>query len=189
MDQELWFSTDRAKVHATIEESFAWCEGCRLVTDALSSEDGADPFLALAERHASRVQSAILGRIAAAESGGVATLHASGRLRRWVDGADEAVALGQFAWFEREEECRFVLASGTVDSKRAVWTFWRGTKAALPPGLQAVLDDCWASSLPVAADEPLSGHEPAIPTYSRPIPSVREVLRAPQLPRLLRART
>jgi hypothetical protein len=177
MNQELRFSADGAKLLATLEEAFDWCEECRLVTDVAALDQGEEGLLALALRYSSRVRGALLDGLEAVEEERIAALHRSGCLRRW---AGEGASPAHFAWFERGEACRLVFAAGalggTRESSKRVWLFWQGSKGALPQGLQAVLDDCWASSSPVAADEPLSGPEPEVVTYSRPIPSVREVL-------------
>lgn len=80
---------------------------------------------------------------------------------------------GHFAWFEKGDELRFLLAPSPLSSRAiagpGVWLYWAGNKLELPEGLQVVLESRVEPGKASAAA--------AAPThYSRPIQSVCEVL-------------
>lgn len=175
----MWFSKGGERVRETFESALEWCEGCWIVSDAPTAGERGDVLWAHLGRSSERVRAAILSNLEAADSDLMGPLYGANRVRRFVEGTGRG---GHFASFERGDEIRFLLAPGALRASTletpGVWLFWEGPRGALPDGLQAIFDECWSSSVPVTpaefANGPPSGSV-ATP-YSRPIPSVREVL-------------
>lgn len=175
----MWFSKGGERVRETFEAALGWCEGCSVVTDAPTTGDRGDVIWTQLGQSAEKVRAAILSNLEAADSDLLGPLYGASRVRRFIDGARRGVHLVSF---ERGDEIRFLLApdalrASTVEAP-GVWLFWEGQRGALPDGLQAIFDESWSSSVPVSAEEFANGPQSGsvVTPYSRPIPSVREVL-------------
>jgi hypothetical protein len=178
MTQQTWFSGGGERVREAFEAALAWCEGCCVVSDAPTSADRADALWLQLTRSAERVRAAILTNLEAGDAELIAPLYAAARVRRFLDSAHH----GHFVWFERGDQVRFLLAPAALRSLTvegpAPWLYWEGARSALPEGSQATFDAAWTSSVPTDQAEILGGPQrsPVDVPYSRPIPSVREVL-------------
>lgn len=179
MTQELWFGPGGERVQAAFDEALAWCERFSVVTDGASASEKTDALWARVSNRAERLGAAVFFRPEAADGELIRPFQSAGRLRR----LGEDVGLpGHLAWFEKGDELRVLLASGGLQEHAlagpAIWVYWQGERSAMPPGLQQALEGCLASSAPIAPDEVLAGPRAAsaLPVYSRPILSVREVL-------------
>ncbi len=179
MSQQMWFSKGGERVRETFEAALGWCEGCSVVTEGPTAGDRGDAVWKQLGQSAEKVRAAILSNLEAADSDLLGPLYGASRVRRFIDGTRRGVHLVSF---ERGDEIRFLLAPDVLRAStleaRGVWLFWEGPRGALPDGLQAIIDECWSSSAPVSAEEFANGPEigSVVTPYSRPIPSVREVL-------------
>lgn len=175
MSQQMWFSRGDERVAEAFAAALSWCEGCWVASDAPSLGDALWSQLGPASE---RVRAAILANLTGASTDTLRPLYESNRVRRFVEGTQ---GVGHFAVFERGDELRFFLAPEALRSSSlagpGIWLFWEGQRGGLPEGLQAIFDDCWASSVPATPEEFVSGPSSGVAApYSRQILSVRAVL-------------
>ncbi|HET9929773.1 MAG TPA: sigma factor-like helix-turn-helix DNA-binding protein, partial [Polyangiaceae bacterium] len=178
MTQQMWFCRGGERVREAFDAALAWCEGCCVVTESPTAADASDELWLQLGRASDRVRAAILANIEAAESDLIAPFFNAGRIRRLVD----ATHHDHFIWFERDGEVRFLLApaalrKSTMDGS-GLWMYCEGQRGALPEGLQTAIESVWSASVLSEPAEVLGGAASvgAPAAYSRPIPSVREVL-------------
>jgi hypothetical protein len=175
----MWFSTGGERVRQTLEDAFAWCDQCGVVSDAPSADEHGDAFWVQIGLHAQQVRAAILSNLESGDPELLRALHGSGCVRRFVDGTR---ARGHFVWFERGDELRLLLAPGALRASTVagpgLWLYWGGPSSGMADGLKAAFEECWSSSIPVSPADSVGGLPPAstVTPYSRPIPGVREVL-------------
>jgi len=175
----MWFSKGGERVRETFEAALAWCESCNVVTDAPTAGDRGDAVWTQLGQSPEKVRAAILSNLEVAAPELMNPLYEANRVRRFIEGAPR---VAHFVSFERGGEMRFLLAADALRASTleapGMWLFWEGERGALPDGLQAIFDECWSTSVPVSAEEFASGPASGsvVTPYSRPIPSVREVL-------------
>lgn len=178
MTQRIWFSGGGKRVQEAVNAALAWCEGWSIVTDAPTSGEVGDRLWQQLGLAAERVRAAVLANLEVADSTLVGPLYAARQVRRFAN----AHARGHFLWFERGNEVRLLLAPAPLRESTVVgpglWLFCEGPRETLPEGLQASLDQALSESIPAEPAEILGGPPSASApaAYSRPIPSVREVL-------------
>ena len=168
----MWFSTGGERVRQTLEDAFAWCDQCGVVSDAPSADEHGDAFWVQIGLHAQQVRAAILSNLESGDPELLRALHGSGCVRRFVDGTR---ARGHFVWFERGDELRLLLAPGALRASTVagpgLWLYWGGPSSGMADGLKAAFEECWSSSIPVSPADSVGGLPPAstVTPYSRPI--------------------
>lgn len=177
MAEQMWFSSGGDRVREAFESALAWCESCCVVSDAPTVDNRGDVLWLGLSQSVERVRGAILSNLEGADSDLIGPLYGAGRVRRVA-----RTAHGNFAWFERGDEVRLLVAPAALNARTLIapgpWLYGEYTRGELPEGLQATFDSAWAGSVPADPAEILSGPPGAAPelAYSRPIPSVKEVL-------------
>lgn len=177
MTHEMWFDTGGERVRETLHQALVWCERCHVVTDGAAVAGPEDAFWAAITAEAERrLESVILWHPEATDAASLRPLLGTGRVRRLVEGTGPR---SHFVWFESGGELRFLLAPGGLRANTmeglGLWLYWAGPREALPVGLGAVLEGCRSGSVPLTEGDLAAAAAGPI-KYSRPIPSVREVL-------------
>jgi hypothetical protein len=180
MSEAMWFDAGGERTRGCLQAALAWCEECWFVTKAPVGATDGSFFWDHVRQYRARVRGAILSNLESADRETVDVLRQTGSLRRFVD---DATVQGHFVWFERGDEVRLLVAPDSLaemsPQRPGLWFFWEGPRALLPEGLSAILAKCQSSSAIVEGDwkgAPESAATAKAPKYSRPIPSVREVL-------------
>jgi hypothetical protein len=179
MSQHVWFSAGGERIQESLDAAFEWCERWSMVSEAPTIGERGDALWEQVDRNAGRARAAVLSRLELADTERLRPLQSAGCVRHFAQGP---TPLGHFVWFERGDQLRFMLAPGklcaSTVSGPGVWVLWEGSRGALPAGLQAILDECLSASVVLGATELVVASPPvsAVATYSRAIPSVREVL-------------